>query len=36
MLGKILKELNDLKPWGFIDKMVKLKSIIMEKTKENS
>jgi len=30
------KELKDLKPWGFIDKMVKLKSIIMEKTKENS
>jgi phosphoglycolate phosphatase len=28
------KELKDLKPWGFIDKMVQLKSIIMEKTKD--
>jgi phosphoglycolate phosphatase len=28
------KELKDLKPWGFIDKMVKLKSIIMKNAKE--
>jgi HAD superfamily hydrolase (TIGR01549 family) len=28
------KELKDLKPWGFIDKMVKLKTTIMETTKD--
>ncbi len=28
------KELNDLKPWAFIDKMVSLKSIIMRQTKD--
>jgi phosphoglycolate phosphatase len=28
------KELKDLKPWGFIDKMVMLRSIIMKNTKE--
>ena len=29
------KELKDLKPWGFMDKMVQLKSIITKKQKES-